>query len=480
VILDRLILCLHQLSLLGAVVLACRQIWAGAASGPHPAMALALAAGGAAAAAAGRRMIVPGLAAFAAVLEGLKRIGLTWYAPVQLTVFSGVVLAWVANEVLRRRVSSPSDNLRIPRLFSLGFAVAVLVSLVSTMPADAWLNVRLWNQPNFGYGDALYPIDAAFGWLMAALLLHEWVREAHDADASHLTFAVAAWAGGAVMCFVTLQLLAHIPEPYVVSGDVRAPYSPAGDIHALGTLAAWLATLASWHLALGWNRQGMWRWLPIAMAALATAVLSWSRATWLGLVVGLGLLLVRRLSNRARLLVVLGAAGILLLLNIVPIPRGTNAYVDRFLNLVHVRDAMTRERDRIHLWSKAVHMITSAPVLGHGVGRFYVKSPTHADADDPLGANPDFAHNVFLQVAAETGIIGALLFLGMVLTPLLLKCRLGAPRIPESITTQAAAAAYLVLLLTQMTANALAVYPDQQIYFVWACAAALPLIKRVA
>ena len=65
-------------------------------------------------------------------------------------------------------------------------------------------------------------------------------------------------------------------------------------------------------------------------------------------------------------------------------------------------------RERITMWKTAVAMIRAKPLLGHGVNTF-MANYNHYAGDATLW--PAYAHNCFLQIAAETGVAGLALFL---------------------------------------------------------------------
>ena len=82
---------------------------------------------------------------------------------------------------------------------------------------------------------------------------------------------------------------------------------------------------------------------------------------------------------------------------------------DRFLSIFSLEKE--GNRTRIHIWQASLNMIKDKPLLGIGLGVFpsvYLDyTPPAADKDDIFA----FAHNIFLQIAAEFGLIGLLLFL---------------------------------------------------------------------
>jgi hypothetical protein len=64
---------------------------------------------------------------------------------------------------------------------------------------------------------------------------------------------------------------------------------------------------------------------------------------------------------------------------------------------------------RVFLWEQAVELLRSAPVTGVGPGRFAVTDATWLSSDYTR-----WAHNEYLEVAAETGLVGAALLLMLV------------------------------------------------------------------
>ncbi len=61
---------------------------------------------------------------------------------------------------------------------------------------------------------------------------------------------------------------------------------------------------------------------------------------------------------------------------------------------------------RLAIWSEAVHIIAEHPVTGVGLGNY-----SNTVKPSALYREPRYAHNIFLDIAAETGIANALLFL---------------------------------------------------------------------
>ena len=153
----------------------------------------------------------------------------------------------------------------------------------------------------------------------------------------------------------------------------------------------------------------------IALAALLAAiVMSWSRGAWLG--VGAGLIVAVVVQSRRALVLSIVAAFVLafviLLSSIDVIPA---AVTDRFSGVadyfgvfdvrgVKVDDANFAIVERMAHWQAAWGMLLDHPVLGVGIGNYAAVYPAYAlpQWDDPLG----HAHNYYLNVAAEAGLIG--------------------------------------------------------------------------
>jgi putative inorganic carbon (hco3(-)) transporter len=147
--------------------------------------------------------------------------------------------------------------------------------------------------------------------------------------------------------------------------------------------------------------------LVVLLCALGV-LLTVTRAAWLGAVVGtLAALLVARETRRYIVpAIAVGAVGALLAFALIP---GLQDRADK------------RANDQYPLWDRknsnaaALRMIAAKPVLGFGWGRFatdsfgyYRQSP-----DYPL-TYVDHVHNVYLGNAVELGLLGALLWLGVV------------------------------------------------------------------
>jgi len=169
-------------------------------------------------------------------------------------------------------------------------------------------------------------------------------------------------------------------------------------------------------------------------------------------------------------------------------------YIWRLISLVRLENPTHKDLTRVDLFDKALRMINSRPLTGHGIGSFYLSSVTYARSGDPYGRKPDFAHNTYLQFAAELGLPLAFLFLSLCIWAIWRGLRdsiVGLVAGSERITALAgsegpkqlarlsgsfdrtdrllllgATLSLAAYLETQLTANSLNVYVSNQ-YFFW-------------
>ncbi len=81
---------------------------------------------------------------------------------------------------------------------------------------------------------------------------------------------------------------------------------------------------------------------------------------------------------------------------------------NRFADMFSVTDGSNRAR--IALWSEALTHIGERPLFGYGLGNYPLKVKPSAEYREPI-----YSHDIFLDMAAELGIVGLLLFLGIFL-----------------------------------------------------------------
>jgi O-antigen ligase len=167
-----------------------------------------------------------------------------------------------------------------------------------------------------------------------------------------------------------------------------------GTFKVTNTLAAYLVPVILCAVAPVFSRDVNKRLkVSLILASIllvSVMIFTFSRAGWLGLIAGLVFLLICSRNIRA--------ASIPLLL-----------FLSVLLAVPALKDRVTAHGDaqRVRLFSASAGMIRENPVIGKGVGtymdRFSQRYPTE---------RPSYAHNSFLQVWAETGVLGFLSLAG--------------------------------------------------------------------
>lgn len=174
----------------------------------------------------------------------------------------------------------------------------------------------------------------------------------------------------------------------------------------------------------------LWALFYTAATVLIAAglIASWSRGAWLGGAVGVAIVLVLRSRTAA---VVTGLAVLTVLVALllgafspetVPAPIADRVQdIPAYFGLTDalsqpVTDANFAVLERLAHWVAAERMWASAPWLGVGPGNFNTVYPLVRLArwDIALG----HAHNIYLNVLAETGLIGLMAYTGLLVTAL--------------------------------------------------------------
>lgn len=329
-----------------------------------------------------------------------------------------LLLAWLL--YLARRAARRELALRVPPLI-LPFVIFILAAAISITVAQSLT-------------DSLSELGKWIEMLAAYWLVAQWFDEA---DVKRL-LAVMFLAGTSQALLGAYQYYFRVgPEGFLLFGgaNLRAygtfeqpnPYAgylglviPLAFGAALGILRVWFSRESSpRHFENGW----LFILAGSACAAMLAALFfSYSRGAWIGVGAALGVTALFTLvrSKRAAALTLVFLLGALILVglgqfNVVP-----DAIAQRFTTVgdyfgfEDVRDVRANDDNfalverRAH-WQAALEMFEDAPWLGVGFGNYAAAYPRYAlpKWDDPLG----HAHNYYLNVLAETGILGFAAFL---------------------------------------------------------------------
>lgn len=325
-----------------------------------------------------------------------------------------VLIAWLMRMVARREVRVFWPPLTLPLVAFLG--VLCLSSLAGTSLLHSVKEIVKWVEVLILY------------LLVANEIRSHWVRA--------LVFAFLCTGALAALHGIYQFLFQVGPEGFVLFGRFMRAYGTfeqpnpyAGYLGLTLPLAVGLVVAAV--VRVGDRVRGWWLILAVGTGALmlTAMIMSWSRGAWLGIVAAVAAMAFAVVVRSGRA-VVLGALVIALLvyvllaggLALVP-PAVLQRFADfvPYLGLSDVRgveitDANFAVLERMAHWQAALGMWTDHPWLGVGAGNYEPAYPHYALPLWPLPLG--HAHNYYLNIGAEAGVLGlaAYLFLwGMAL-----------------------------------------------------------------
>ncbi len=166
-------------------------------------------------------------------------------------------------------------------------------------------------------------------------------------------------------------------------------------------LAEYLVTVASMAIVLLLDSKNLYRKLFLSFSTLILLVclaLTFSRGGWVAFAISIFIILISENKKVIPLLVLLGAVSLIFLPEVV---------IDRLQTIGSIKDSSNVYRFLI--WSASLDMLKDFWPSGVGLGyAAYIKAyPNYTLA----GIKAAHAHNTYLQIAIETGILGLLIFL---------------------------------------------------------------------
>lgn len=140
----------------------------------------------------------------------------------------------------------------------------------------------------------------------------------------------------------------------------------------------------------------------VLIAAALCMILTFSRGAWLGLAVSILLIFIFS-EEKPYILTVIGITVLLALPEL-------EAVLSRINPGLLSDDSSNTYRQ--YLWTMAVETFKGHPLLGTGLSTFGFSLPSHSTAAGYLISH---AHNIYLQMLAETGLLGFTAFFGYIL-----------------------------------------------------------------
>lgn len=348
------------------------------------------------------------LLAFAVPFGSIREVPL---GPVNIgaaeLVITLLFASWLARMVAARRILVPRAPLLLP--LSLFLGAIFLSTLVTTSLELSVKEIVKWLEVALIYGFMADMVDERWGqWLVWALLA----------------------AGSAEALVGVYQFLRQTgPEGFILFGRFMRAYGHFAQPNPFaGYLGLTLPLAYALMLeAFSWLRRSVKQIFLCGVFVMAFAVMlaaitmSWSRGGWVGLAAALLVVTAAR-SRSARINAIaigLLVAYLLFMGGAQYLPPALTQRLSDFLPYlggidvarVEVTDANWAVVERMAHWLAAIGMFSDHPWLGVGIGNYPVAYPQYAIGRwrDALG----HAHNYYLNITAEAGIIGlsAYLFL---------------------------------------------------------------------
>ncbi|MFT4157649.1 MAG: O-antigen ligase family protein, partial [Microbacterium sp.] len=190
-----------------------------------------------------------------------------------------------------------------------------------------------------------------------------------------------------------------------VAGEITRAVGPSLQVASNGAML----TMCIAPLIMLLKRSTGWWRLIAALGIVAVssgAFLTLTRSVWLAWILAVGVYVALDPTLRRPALRLLGALAVVLALLLVAVPPLFEVVSDRFTTQRSLDDRSTTN-------IAALSMLDTHPILGVGWGRFLDEVDSYVRQQDlvPLTTTHIPAHNIVLSRAAETGAVGAALFL---------------------------------------------------------------------
>jgi len=373
----------------------------------------------------GAALIISPLAAFPVLLtlapmRTLIATEADYQTPLEIGQITVLILgaAWSVRRVLvqGRLLNVPWSPVIMPLI---GFVAASGLSAFTAFSLAAWLNE--WLKWVLILALCLLTLDSArerrWEWIVLALVT--------AATANALIGAYIFFGGsGADHLLVEGRF-------FRAFGTFGQPNPFGGFMGLIVPISVMMAVGHSLRVMTGWRNRGSLRWgdallagfYGLAAGLIAGGVIfSWSRGAWLSFAVSMFVLIVafpRRWWQGAAIgaIAIAGALGIGQS-GLVPasIAQRINSATQDLFSTLDVRGVDVNSEnyaviERVAHWQAAINMARQHPWLGVGFGNYEVAYEQYRLLywDEPLG----HAHNYYLNVWAETGIIGLLLYFSL-------------------------------------------------------------------
>lgn len=354
-----------------------------------------------------------GVTLMVAPFGALERIALPGALPVDASHFLlGLTLAaWLAHRSVERTVTR--STLYAPRSTDMALLVFIGVGAASLVGA---LSLQ------YGLKELIKWLELGAVMLLVRDQLREPRRRTWVIAALLLSALVQAGIGIWQFAFRNTG-----PQEFIILGRFYRAYGTFEQPNPFGGFMGLLLPVAL-GLTLGgrWTMDDGRQKLSVVIASLLAAallgaalIMSWSRGAWLGAIAALAVMVVfaprRRIVGLAALIAVgligwVASATHFLPASLVARLSDFGEYTQVYdVRGVDITDANFAVLDRLAHWGAAADMLRDHPWLGVGLGNYEPVYPAYARLNWPFALG--HAHNIYLNFAAETGLIGLAAYL---------------------------------------------------------------------
>lgn len=249
-------------------------------------------------------------------------------------------------------------------------------------------------------------ITKTFEWFVIFYLLIENVKTRKQV---YIMLGILLFTGMAVA-------LDAVAQYFFLSEDIffrrkLINFRATGPFQFANSLAAFLTVLTSMLVSMVFVKKCSRRYrvglIFVLLIFVVALTVTYSRSAWISVILGsiIGIHLNRPWMTKFILLLLCVTA-------IGAVYYSNNSY---FTSRLNVRKLQKSFEWRVNLWQDTLKMVKHKPVLGHGPNTFMKEFQKYRrKADNKYEYNPSYAHNCYLQMIAEWGILGFGAFCGFV------------------------------------------------------------------
>lgn len=219
-------------------------------------------------------------------------------------------------------------------------------------------------------------------------------------------------AGMVVMMLSSWALVAGLPVPWASAKELPSLGIVHGSTLEQPVLLTFLAVVL-WFMRAHWP-QGHWRWVPIGILLLTVLNVFFvmtGRSGFLVMLVFISMAVWWQLPKRWRWLVV-GLPFVLAALMMVLSPRFQTRTTEVVKDVLSYRQGSieTSQAQRLDYWHRSLLVFQEKPLIGHGVGSWRMNYHRLGGMQADAPSNP---HQQYLLWMVEAGVVGCILFLGL-------------------------------------------------------------------